>query len=355
MPGVRLATSCFARKSTGASRATASQPTSRLRPIWSQASRGIGSNVHSAHDLPGSRPEVATEDFCRAGRAGACRHGAHQRAHPRPVAPRLPADRHPRRRQDDDRPDPREEPQLHYQRGHGNALRHLRGVHGHRRGSLHRPARARCGVEYRHRQHARDPRQRALCADRRPLQGLPDRRSPHAVEGGVQLDAEDARGAARARQVRAGDDRPAEDPGDGALALPAVQSQAVAAGADCGSAFRDPRCRGHRDGSAGAGADREGCAGVDARRAVAARPGDRLRRRRGPRSPGAHHAGRGRSRIRLPDRRRVAGERRPRVACRSRCHGRAWHRLRAGARRPCVAVPPDRHCAGGPGRRRRDG
>ena len=34
---------------------------------------------------------------------------------------------------------------------------------------------------------------------RRPLQGLPDRRSAHAVEGGVQLDAEDARGAAGAR------------------------------------------------------------------------------------------------------------------------------------------------------------
>ena len=45
----------------------------------------------------------------------------------------------------------------------------------------------------------------------------------------VQLDAEDARGAARARQVRARDDRPAEDSGDGAVALPAVQPEAAAA------------------------------------------------------------------------------------------------------------------------------
>ena len=35
-----------------------------------------------------------------------------------------------------------------------------------------------------------------LRADARALQGLPDRRSAHAVEGGVQLDAEDAGGAA---------------------------------------------------------------------------------------------------------------------------------------------------------------
>ena len=46
---------------------------------------------------------------------------------------------------------------------------------------------------------------------------------------GLQLDAEDARGAAGAREVRAGDDRPAEDPGDRPVALPAVQPEAAAA------------------------------------------------------------------------------------------------------------------------------
>ena len=211
-------------------------------------------------------------------------HGADQRADPRPAAPRVPADRHARRRQDDDRADPREEPQLPHQRRHRDAVRHLRRVHRHRRRPLRRPARARRGVEHRHRQHARDPRQRALRADRRPLQGLPDRRSAHAVEGRVQLDAEDARGAARARQVRAGDDRSAEDPGHRAVALPAVQPEAAAAGADRRAPGADPRGGEHRRRPRGAGADRARRAGLDARRAVAARPGDRLRRRRSARS-----------------------------------------------------------------------
>ena len=157
---------------------------------------------------------------------------ADQCARTRPPASRLPADRHARRRQDDDRADPREEPQLHHQGVTATPCGICAGVHRHRRRPLRRPARARRGVEHRHRQHARDSGQRALRADGRPLQGLPDRRSAHAVEGRVQLDAEDARGAARAREVRAGDDRPAEDPGHRAVALPAIQPEAAAAGAD---------------------------------------------------------------------------------------------------------------------------
>ena len=43
-----------------------------------------------------------------------------------------------------------------------------------------------------------------------PHEGVHPRRGPHAVAGGVGRAAEDARGAARPRRVRAGDDRPAE-------------------------------------------------------------------------------------------------------------------------------------------------
>ena len=74
-----------------------------------------------------------------------------------------------------------------------------------------------------------------LQARRRPLQGLPDRRSAHALDDGVQRHAEDARGAARLPQVHARDDRSAEGAGDGAVALPAVQPAADGA--------RDDRAR----------------------------------------------------------------------------------------------------------------
>ena len=162
-----------------------------------------------------------------------------------------------------------------------HAVRRLRRVPRHRCRPLRRPARARRRVEHRHRQHARDPRQRALCRHGRALQGLPDRRSAHAVEGGLQLDAEDARGAARARQVRARDDRPAEDPGHGAVALPAVQPEAARRPSSSGAPRPHPRPRkASRTTQPQRRADRPRGAGLDARRPVAARPGDRLRRRR---------------------------------------------------------------------------
>ena len=64
------------------------------------------------------------------------------------------------------------------------------------------------------------------------VQGLPDRRSAHAVEDGVQRAAEDAGGAAGAREVPARHHRSAEAAGHGAVALPAVQPQAAGRGAD---------------------------------------------------------------------------------------------------------------------------
>ena len=67
-----------------------------------------------------------------------------------------------------------------------------------------------------------------------------------------------------------------------------------------------PRAGRRRRTSAGAVAlHRARRARVAARRAVAARPGDRLRRRRGARGGRPHDAGRGRPRVRLPHRRRA--------------------------------------------------
>ena len=82
----------------------------------------------------------------------------------------------------------------------------------------------------------RDPRAArpgGLQAGDRPLQGLHDRRSAHAHHDRLQRDAEDAGGAARVPEVRAGDDRSAEGAGDGAVALPAVQPAADGAARRC--------------------------------------------------------------------------------------------------------------------------
>ena len=101
-----------------------------------------------------------------------------------------------------------------------------------RRGPLRRPHRGRRGVAHQGRRHPRAARQRAVRAEPRPLQGVPDRRGAHAVRPLVQRAAEDARGAAAARQVPAGDHRSAEAAGHGAVALPAIQPEAPVGGID---------------------------------------------------------------------------------------------------------------------------
>ncbi len=114
----------------------------------------------------------------------------------------------------------------------------------------------------------------------------------HMLSGALlQRPAEDARGAAAARQVPARDHRSAESPGDRPVALPAVQPQAPAAAADRRAPAADPR-RGRRPVRAGrrhlAGARR---GRQRARRTVAARPDAGVRRRQGGRGGRAGHAG----------------------------------------------------------------
>ena len=178
------------------------------------------------HELSRPRPQMAAAQLRRTGRAGARPSRARQRARLRPHPPRVPVHRHARRRQDHDRAHPCQVAELRDGRV-VEALRRVQRLPRHRRGPLRRPDRGRRGVAHQGRRHARAARQRAVRAGPRPLQGLPDRRSAHAVDALVQRAAEDARRAAAARQVPARDDRSAEAAGHRAVALPAVQPESV--------------------------------------------------------------------------------------------------------------------------------
>ncbi len=108
------------------------------------------------------------------------------------------------------------------------AVRRVRQLPRDRRRPLPGSHRGRRRLAHQGGRHARAARQRAVRARARPLQGVPHRRGAHAVGALVQRAAEDARGAAAAREVPARHHRSAEAAGDGAVALPAVQSQAPA-------------------------------------------------------------------------------------------------------------------------------
>ena len=102
---------------------------------------------------------------------------------------------------------------------HASAGCALPGDHG-------KPAHGRAGdgrgLPYRRRRRAPDQRQRALCAGQRALQGLHHRRSPHALDRGVQRVPENIGRAAGARQIRVRHHRNPQGAGDGAVALPAL-------------------------------------------------------------------------------------------------------------------------------------
>ena len=188
---------------------------------------------------------MASPQLRRAGRPGARAPGAGQRARLGPRPPRLPVHGHARRRQDDDRAHPRALAQLRARR-QLEALRRVRRLPRDRRGPLRGPDRGRRGLPHQGRRHARAARERPVPAEPRPLQGLPDRRSAHAVGAFLQCAPEDARGTAAAREVPARDDRSAEAAGDRAVALPAVQPEAAAGLADRGAPVAHPRRRRRR-------------------------------------------------------------------------------------------------------------
>ena len=114
---------------------------------------------------------------------------------------------------------------------------------GHRRGLVPGRDRDRRRLQQRRRPGARAARHGALRAGAGPVQGLHHRRGAHALGRGVQRAAQDAGGAAAAREVRLRHDRRAEGAADDHLALPAVRPEADFRRADRRAAEADRRWR----------------------------------------------------------------------------------------------------------------
>ena len=229
----------------------------------------------------------------------------------RPRRPRLPVHRRPRRRQDHHRPHPGQGPQLR------------QGADRRRRATSATSARpsppARTWTCWRStapatadRRDPRPPAERPVPAQPRPLQDLHHRRSPHAHDGGVQRPAEDARGAAAARQVHLRHDRgrrrsrsrscrAASGSTSPASARPRIFEQL--------QADRRP-ARGMQADDDALRTGRPPGRRLDARRPVAARPAARLRRRPADRRAGPRRARHRRRRPRRRPRRRRPGPRR---------------------------------------------
>ena len=235
--------------------------------------------------LSGAGAEIPSLQFRRPDRPG--RHGPHrfERVRNRADSAGLDPDRRARGRKNHHRADSRPRAELRtagrFGEGadhpHAGAGRALPGDHG-------KPAHGRAGngrrLPHRRRRRAPDQRQRALCAGQRALQGLHHRRSPHALDRGVQRLPEDAGRAAGARQIRVRHHRNPQGAGDGAVALPALRPAPGrcrrADGASC-----QHRGQGKRRGGAGGARHHRPRGGrLGARFAVAVRSGDRACRRR---------------------------------------------------------------------------
>ena len=175
-------------------------------------------------------------------------------------------------------------------RADDRALRGLRGLRRHRRGAACRRAGDGRRLADRRRRHPRDHRRGGVPGGERALQGLHHRRGAHAEHLGVQRAPEDAGGAAGACEVHLRHHRDPQGAGDGAVALPALRPAADRAGGDARLSRADRRGRGGEGGAGRHGADHPRGGGVDARRAVAPRPGDRARGGRGDGGGGAGDA-----------------------------------------------------------------
>ena len=138
-------------------------------------------------------------------------------------------------------------------------------------------------VAPRHRRHPRDPRARRAAAGRGPLQGLHPRRGALAHGRRLERAAEDARGAAAARRVRALHDRSGQAPEHDPLALPALRLPAARAGRARQGALARVRGREDRGARRRAAPRRARGRGLLPRRAHDPRPAlDGRRRRRSP-------------------------------------------------------------------------
>ncbi len=160
-----------------------------------------------------------------------------------PGRPRLPVHRRPRSRQDVGRPNPGQGPQLRA-RSDAHPLQPLRHLPVDRRRHRHRRVGDRRGQQPRHRRDPAIAPERQHPSQPRPLQDLHHRRSPHAHARGLQRLAQDARRAARARQVHLLHDRSHQAAGDDPLALPALRLCGHPDALDRRAAAADRRSRG---------------------------------------------------------------------------------------------------------------
>ncbi|VVE08920.1 hypothetical protein PEP31012_02528 [Pandoraea eparura] len=265
---------------------------------------------------------MAPQRLLDPGGPGACRACVDARARATAFASRLLVYRHAWRGQDNALAHSGQGAQLR-DGDYGRAVRRVQGLPGDRRRALRRLRRNGRGIESRRRRDDVVARKGRLRAGGRPLQGLHDRRGAHAHGARVQRDAQDARRAARARQIHSGDDRSSENSGHRALALPAIQSQA-----DAGRAHRvashDHSRRGRdRERAAGVASARQGGRRQHARRVVAHRSGHCLCRGAPDRDGRARHARCDRSERARAAARRPQGRIAYRPAGRGRRNGRA--------------------------------
>ena len=177
--------------------------------------------------LSRARAQISPEELRRSRRPGADGSDTHQRVRDGPHRAGLYADRRARRRQDDDGPHSGAGPQLQDRHDrppdhrHAGARRPLRRDHGRPPCRRDRDGRR---LQQRHRQYPRDHRGGALQARVRALQGLYPRRGAHALGGGLQRVAQDARRAAGACEVHLRDHGDPQGSRHRAVALPAIRS-----------------------------------------------------------------------------------------------------------------------------------
>ena len=234
--------------------------------------------------LSRARAQIPAVDLRRPDRPG--RDGAHDlecvRERPHPAG--LGADRRARRRQDHDGAHPGARAELRAagrldhrpDHRHAGARRALPGDHGE---PASRRDRDGCGFPQRRRGRARDQRGDPLRAGLGPLQGLHPRRSAHALRRRLQCAAQDFGRAAGARQVRVRDHRNPQSPDHRVVALPALRPAPHRCGAAGQASARHCREGNHHRRAGSFRPDRARRGRLGARCAVAARPGDRTRRR----------------------------------------------------------------------------
>ncbi len=239
------------------------------RASWPEPSRPQPDSPTLTGRLHGRRPPLPAPAVRGRRRAGPRRPGPPQRDPAESRHPRLPVQRHPGRRQDVDRPDLRQVPEL---RARGRPRSRATPAT-----SARRSRSARTSTSSRSTGPATTASRRSASSGRTPASGpaAPGSRSTTSTKstcsrpGAFNALLEDARGAARARQVPLRDDRAEQDPDHRPLALPAVRLRRDHARPDRRVAGRDLPARGRRGRPRGAAGHRPAGGGVDAGRAVA--------------------------------------------------------------------------------------